>query len=391
MVGPLDGIKVLELTSVIAGPTAGWLLGALGAEVIKVEAPISITREMHDGAPAHFVSLNRNKRSIAVDLKTVEGKEIFYKMVQQSDVLVENLGPGVMDRLGFSYEKLKELNPRFVYSSIKGYGAGPCQNKLGYDMAMQAEMGLMYMTGSEDRPMRIGTSAVDMSSAIFLCLGIVLALKDREVSNEGNYIECDLFETASFLMNYVFSQTQVLGKSPPPLNTPGLWWPIYDVFTSADNKRIVVGVTSDAQWSRFCQEFDLKELLGDRFATHAKRMKERPYIIPLTAKIISKFSRDELVKKLERCDVVCACVNTPLEALAHPQLKAPNKMCKVSYTGLDKPIKLPAIPLSMEGFFPPTTATAPELGANTDEILCGLGYSEDEVEQLMQKGVVKGV
>jgi len=391
MVKPLDGIKVLELTGVVAGPTAGWILGALGANVIKVESPTSIERGMLLGAPSYFVSLNRDKRSVAVDLKTFEGKGIFYKIVQQSDVLVENLGPGTMDRLGFSYEKLKEVNPGLVYASIKGYGPGPSQNKLGYDMATQAETGLLYMTGSEDRPMRIGTSAVDICSAIFLCLGIALALKDREVSKEGKYIECNLFETASFLLNYVFGQTQVLGKSPPPLNTPGLWYGVYDSFTSADNKKIFLGVTGDAQWGRFCQEFGLTELLGERFSTNKKRMKERPYVIPLITKLISNFPRDELMKRLERCNVVCSCVNTPLEALEHPQLKAPNKMCKVSYTGLDKPLELPTIPLSMENFFPSATATAPRLGENSAEILHELGYTEDEAKQLMQKGVVKGI
>ena len=179
MTRPLDGIKVTEVSGVVAGPTAGYIMGDLGADVVKVEIPKSAERNFFVGAPGMFVALNRSKKSIAIDLKNPEGKEIFYKMVRESDVFIENLGPGAMDRLGFSYEELKRINPRLIYGSIKGYGAGPRSDKLAYDISIQNETGLTYMTGKEDEPMRLGTAAIDMCTAIFLCLGIVMALKER--------------------------------------------------------------------------------------------------------------------------------------------------------------------------------------------------------------------
>jgi len=388
MVKPLDGIKVVEITSVVAGPTAGWILATLGAEVTLIESLTSLERKMLAGAPGYFVAMNRHKRSIAIDLKALAGKQILYKLARQGDVLLENMGPGAMDRLGFSYEELKEVNPRLIYASIKGFGSGPSENKPGYDMAIQAEIGLMYMTGSEDRPMRMGTSAIDMNCATFLCLGIVLALRERDSTQRGQYVRSDLFETGYFLTNYIMAQTQVLGTLPPPLNTPGIWFPIYDIFTTKDNKRVLVGVSTDSQLTRFCDELDLRELLDERFSTREKRMKERSYFMPLVTRRFLSFSREELIEKLEGCRVTCTRVNTPLEALENPQLKAPNKTCQISYPTLKEPIKAPTVPLSMGDFVPPTTATAPQLGEQTDEILYELGYTEDEIELLVRNGTV---
>ncbi len=386
---PLDGIKVTEITGVVAGPTTGRILIDLGATVVKIEIPASTERSLNAGAPGMFVTLNRNKRSLAVNLKSPEGKEIFYRRVKQSDVLVENLGPGAMDRLGFSYAQLKEINPKLIYSSIKGYGEGPCRNKLAYDDAIQNETGLTYMTGVEGQPRRIGCAAIDMASAIFLCLGIALALKEREFTKKGKYVECDLFETASFLMSYNLAAAQVLGKSPPSLNTPGIFFPVYELFTTADSKKMFIGITSDGQWNRFCQEFGLTELLDERFSSNAKRMQERPYIIPVIANLISNFSRDELLERLEKCKVVVAPVNTPLEVLEHPQMQAPDKLGEISYAGLEKALKTPVFPLVLEGFTALKTFVAPELGEHSQEILCELGYTKDEVQQLIQREVVK--
>lgn len=392
MAKPLDGIKVLEIGYHVAGPVAGLILGALGASVTKVESEDSNERRRLTGAPGYFVSQNRRKRSIVVDLKSPQGKQIFSRLAQQSDVLVENRGPGALGRLGFSYNELKKVNPGLIYASIKGYGPGPYQSRLAFDMPIQAETGLLYMTGSEDKPMRLGTSAIDITSAIFLCLGIVLALRERDITHKGKHVESDLFESGCFLMNLHLGRTQVLGKSVLPLNA-GQWFsqPIYDLFTAKDNKKIFVGITSDTQWQRLCEEFGLDELLGERFSTHDKRLEERPYVIPLVAKVMSNFSREKLLAKLEKARVVYGSVNTPFEVLQHPHLKGANKMCRTSYAQLDEPLTSPVLPLFMEDFAESTTATAPELGENTEEILHELGYSEDEVKQLMQKGVVKGI
>lgn len=386
----LEGIKVLEVATVVAGPTAGLTLAALGAKVTKVENLITNEREIQEGAPGCFVNNNRGKRSIVINLKDPKGKEIFYKLISQSDVLIESMGRGTMDRLGFSYEKLREVNPRLIYSSIKGYGPGPYQNELGYDMLTQAATGLLYMTGSEEKPMRIGTSAVDMYCGSFLCLGIVLALKNRELTGEGEYVESDLFESALFLMNYIYGSTQILKKSPRPQNTPGLWYPIYDIFTTKDNKKLFLGVTTDSQWVRFCEEFDLKELLNEKYATHSQRMQERPSIIPLVTKLVSDYTREEFMGKAKRAKVILAPVNSPLEALDHPHLKeGPHKMCEVHYTSLATPIKAPMLPLIIDNYIPPTVVTAPELGEHTSEILKEVGFTQDEIKEFILKGIVK--
>ncbi len=383
MASPLDGIKVIDVTGVVAGPTCGWILADLGADVIKVEASDSTSRS----SLSMFVSLNRHKRSLAADLKDPRGKEILSKLIARSDVLIENLAPGAMDRLGFSYEAVKEMNPRMVYCSIKGYGAGPYESRMATDYAMQAETGILYMTGTADEPKRMGVAAIDMTAAVFSCLAIVLALGKRGHTGRGTFVESGLFETAAFLMSTSLCSAIMLGKSPPPFNTPGGFGPIGEVFTAADGKNIFLQVR-DAQWQRFCEEFGLEELLGERFSTDQKRKEERPYILPLITDIIAKLPREELLERFEKCKVNFASVNTPFEALGHPQLKVPNKTCTVSYAGLDKPMELGQLPVSFEEFTPPQTSTVPELGENTEEILGELGYKQDEIAAFAQQGIV---
>ena len=348
MANPLDGTRVIDITGVIAGPACSWILADLGADVIKVESLTSMDRALGIGAPAMFTSLNRHKRSIAADLKNPRGKEILSKLFTRNDVLVENIGPGAMNRLGFSYEAVKEINPRMIYCSIKGYGPGPYENRLGYDIAAQSQTGLLYMTGTADEPRRMGTAAVDFTTATFSALAIILALRTRDSTGRGTLIENGLFESAAFLMTYQFAQAIVLGKSPPPLESPGLFFPIYEIFTAADGK----------------------------------------YFLSLVTDVIAKLPREELLERLEKCAVVFAPVNSPVEALDHPQLKAPNKTCKVSYAGLDKSLELAQIPLSTSEFTPPQTSRAPELGQNTEEILGELGYTQGEIASFVQDGIV---
>ncbi len=389
MASPLDGVKVVAITGVVAGPTLGWILADFGAEVTNIESSTALRLSGY-GAPAQFVTLNRNKKGIGVDLKNPKGKEILTKLVAKSDVLIENLGPGAVDRLGFSYEAVKEMNPKMIYCSIKGFATGPYENRLGYDNALQAETGLLYMTGGADEPKRIGASAIDMTAAIFSALGIVLALRERDSTGKGKSIESGLFESAAYLMSFNLCGTAVRGASPPHMNTPGMFYGIYDCFTTADNKKVFVGVTTDKQWQRFCEEFKLEEFLtGEKFETESKRRTEgRPIFMPKVKEIFAKSTREELMERFEKCNVVFAPVNAPLDVLDHPQLKAPNKTCKVSYAGFDKPVDLVNLPVTLEGFTPPQTAKTVLFGENNEEVLLDLGYTKDEIASLAQEGVL---
>ena len=250
---PLAGLRVLEFSHTVMGPTAGLVLADLGADVIKVEpAPLGDpTRRLGGFASGFFPAFNRNKRSLALNLKSEEGQSVLHRLIGSVDVLIENYGPGTMERLGCGYAQLAALNPRLIYLALKGYLAGPYQHRSALDEVVQFHTGLAYMTGPPDRPLRAGASVIDILGAVFGVVAVQAALRERDATGLGQRVGSALFESAAFLMSTHMAGIVATGEELPPMPARRGAWAIYEVFATADAGQLFIGVTSDQQWTRF--------------------------------------------------------------------------------------------------------------------------------------------
>jgi len=274
---PLTGLKVFEFSHTVMGPTAGLVLAELGADVVKVEpAPCGDhTRGLGGFAAGFFAAFNRNKRSLALDLKHPEGQAAMHRLAATADVVLENYGPGTMERLGCGYETLARVNPRLVYLALKGYLAGPYEHRPALDEVVQFQVGLAYMTGPPGQPLRAGASIIDILGAVFGVVAVQAALRERETTGKGQRVSSALFESAAFLMATHMAGMAVTGLPAQPMPARRGAWAIYEVFPVADGA-LFIGVTSDQQWTRFVEEFGLQEVAADpRLATNLMRNRER--------------------------------------------------------------------------------------------------------------------
>ena len=253
---PLKGIRVVELTHTILGPSCGMILADLGAEVIKVE-PVDgdRTRKLRGFGAGFFGYFNRNKKSLALDADAPEGRAVLVKLLQSADVMIENFAPGSMGKRGLGPEHLEKINPRLVYCALKGFLPGPYEKRPALDEVVQMMGGLAYMTGPTGRPLRAGTSVVDIVGGLFGAFGTVLALKTRERTGKGGLVESALFESVVFLMGQHLAITAINGAPPPPMPERVSSWAIYEIFDTADGQQVFIGITSDGQWKRFCEFF----------------------------------------------------------------------------------------------------------------------------------------
>src|ERR1700744_2157399 len=280
---PLAGLRVLEFSHTVMGPTAGLILAELGADVIKVEpAPKGDhTRAVGGFAAGFFAAFSRNKRSIAVDLKKPEGQAVIRALVPTVDVMLENYGPGTMERLGCGYAQLALLNPRLIYLALKGYLAGPYENRPALDEVVQFQTGLAFMTGPIGQPLRAGASVIDILGAVFGVVAAQAALREREHTGQGQRVGSALFESAAFLMSTHMAGMAATGLEARPMPARRGAWAIYEVFKTAGDGQLFIGVTSDQQWARFVGEFSLEELAADpRLATNIMRLAEREWLSP---------------------------------------------------------------------------------------------------------------
>src|SRR6185295_18253017 len=279
---PLDGVRVVEFAHMVMGPSCGLALADLGAEVIKVE-PIEgdNTRTLQAAGAGFFPVFNRNKKSLAVDLKRSEGRDLVHRLIDRADVLTENFRPGALDKLGFGYEALAKRNPRLVYCSLKGFLKGPYDHRPALDEVVQMMGGLAYMTGLPDRPLRAGSSVVDILGGTFGAVGVLAALRERETTGRGGRVTSALFESTAFLVAQHMAQFELTGEAPPPMSVKRPAWSVYDIFETADGDRLFVGVVTDTQWEIFCREFEASELAADpRLRSNSERVKERAWLIP---------------------------------------------------------------------------------------------------------------
>jgi crotonobetainyl-CoA:carnitine CoA-transferase CaiB-like acyl-CoA transferase len=387
---PLAGIRVLEFAHAIMGPSAGLILADLGADVIKVE-PVGgdTTRRLPGFAAGFFGTFNRNKRSIAIDLKADEGRALLHRLAATADAVIENYAPGTMDRLGCGYDDLANTNPRLVYCALKGFLSGPYEHRPALDEVVQFMAGLAYMTGPPGQPLRAGTSVVDIVGGAFAVIAIQAALRERERTGRGQFVKSALFESTAFLMAQHMAGQAITGREPPPMPAREGAWAIYEPFATADGEQIFVGITSDRQWRRFCEHFGRDDLLQNpAYASNEDRVRERPTLLPLVAAIVAKHRRDELAELFDRIDIPFAPVARPGDLFDDPQLNAGGRMLEVAFPG-GVVTKLPPLPVEMAGHTIGLRQQPPAIGEHTAEILGELGVAWSEIEALCRRGIVE--
>ena len=385
---PLTDIRVLELGHIVAAPSGSLLLAELGADVIKVESTTG--GDQARNFPPVFYFYNRNKRSITIDLKASAGKDLFLLLMQKSDVIIDNYAPGVLDRLGISYEVARKINPGVIYCAIKGFTNGPYEDRPLLDDLAQMMSGLAYMTGPPGQPLKAGGSIVDIGAGTYGVIGILAALHARTSTGQGQHIRSGLFETATFWMGQSITMAGMTGRTPMPLPVAGgnRAWGVYELFNSSDERQIFIAVTSNNHWERFCKEFDLLDLYeDDSLNTNAKRASQREHTIPRIREVVGKCPQNELMERLDRCKVPYAPVNTPADLLEDPHLNTGDHLLEISVQD-DKKYKIPAIPMHSSSFSYSIRLNPPELGQHTKEILNETGLSATEIQQLIDDGVV---
>lgn len=385
---PLNGIKVIEFTHMVMGPTVGLMLADLGADVIKVEPPKGDnTRRLVGSGSGYFPMYNRNKRSMCLDMKSEEGKEIAYKLVSGADVFIENFRPGAMDALGLGYSELSALNPALIYCSEKGFLSGPYEDRAALDEVAQMMGGLAYMTGPPGRPLRAGASVIDVTGGMFGAIAILAALQERHTTGKGQYVKSSLYETSAFLVGQHMAQYAVTGTAARPMPARISAWAVYDIFETADNDQVFVGVVSDTQWKKFCKAFGLEELANHQdYALNANRVKKRDELIPRIQSIFTTFTKADLMAKLEETGLPFAPITRPEDLFEDTHLSAGNGLINVTLPEGGS-AALPALPIEMSGKRPDLHQDLPAIGEHTECILEELGYSDVMIQELAENGI----
>ena len=385
---PLEGVRVVEFAHMVMGPSCGLVLGDLGAEVIKVE-PLAgdNTRRLEAAGAGFFPVFNRNKKSLAVDLQKPEGRELVLRLLGKADVLTENFRPGALDKLGFSHEALQQENPKLIYCSLKGFLPGPYEHRLALDEVTQMMGGLAYMTGLPDRPLRAGSSVIDIMGGTFAAVGILAALRERSRTGRGMRITSSLFESTAYLVAQHMAQFEITGEAPPPMSVKRPAWGIYDIFETRDSGRLFIGVVTDTQWEVFCREFGEPELAADaRLKTNGMRVKERAWLIPRISEITKKHAQSELAAKLEAIGLPFAPIAKPWDLLDDPHLNASGGLLETRINS--KSIRVPALPLALDDKRLGKRSDPPRVGENGRELLAELGCSPQEIESLRDRRIV---
>jgi crotonobetainyl-CoA:carnitine CoA-transferase CaiB-like acyl-CoA transferase len=386
---PLSNIKVLEFTHAVMGPTCGLLLADMGAEVIHIEPPQGDeTRRLKGFGTGYFPFYSRNKKSLAIDLKSEAGRNIIYQLVQGADVVVENFGPGTMERLGFGYGTLQALNEKIIYCSLKGFLNGPYQNRHAMDEVVQMMGGLAYMTGRPGDPLRAGTSIIDITGGMFGYIGILLALYEREQTGKGKMVMASLFETTAFLMGQHMAYSAITQMPVPPMPARVSAWSIYRIFDTADNDQIFVGIISEKHWVRFCAIFNWQDWLTDeRLATNNARIDNRDWFLPALEDRLRRFTKVEIIHQCETAAIPFAPIAKPEDLFEDVQLNQGGSLLQTILPD-GTTAKLPTTPLEYSGEKATLQLNPPGIGEHTVEILKTLGMSEDEINGLKENKII---
>ena len=387
---PLAGIRVVEFVHVVMGPTCGMVLADLGAEVIKVE-PLDgdHTRKLTASGAGFFPTFNRNKKSIALDLKSPAGRDIALKLIGSADVLTENFRPGSMDKLGFGYDQLKKLKPELIYCSLKGFLAGPYEHRSGLDETAQMMGGLAYMTGPRGRPLRAGASVNDVMGGMFAAIAVLAAVIERGSTGRGQYVKSALYENCVFLMGQHMTEGFMTGKPVVPMPERVRAWAVYDTFLTCDQEMVFVGVVTDTQWKIFCDAFDLPDLLADpALLTNPQRVEARPRIIPIVTALFAKLTKQQLMDKCEELGLPYAPITRPEDLFDDPHLRASGGLTDITLMNGVK-TQVPILPIEMDGRRFRTRLDLPKVGEHTRELLAGIGYAAPEIDKLVGDGVAR--
>ena len=384
---PYEGLRVVEFTHMVMGPTCGMVLADLGAEVIKVE-PIGHghegdnTRKLIGSGAGFFPLFNRNKKSLALDLKTPEGKEAVLRLIATADILSENFKPGTMKKLGLDYETLKKLNTRLIYVSLKGFLPGPYEHRTALDEVVQMMGGLAYMTGRRGDPLRAGPSVNDIMGGMFGAIGAMAALAQRAQTGEGQEVQSALFENNVFLVAQHMLQYQVTGKAAAPMPERISAWAVYDVFVVKDGEQIFLAVVSDTAWKLFCDAFNYPDLFNDaRLLTNNDRVRAREWLLPILRERLQVFSAAHLSEVFEKNSLPYAPITAPHDLLQDPHLQATGGLAPVELND-GREIHTVLLPFSLNQKRLKVRQSAPRLGQHNESLLRSLGYNSEEIEKL---------
>ncbi len=389
---PYAGIRVVEFTHMVMGPTCGMLLADLGAEVIKVE-PIAgdNTRRLLGSGAGFFAMFNRNKKSIALDLQTPAGKEAALRLIATADIVSENFKPGTMKKLGLDYASLSKLNPRLIYVSHKGFLPGPYDHRTALDEVVQMMGGLAYMTGRPGDPLRAGTSVNDIMGGMFGAIGAMAALAQREKTGRGQEVQSALFENNVFLVAQHMMQFAVTGKAADPMPGRISAWGVYDVFTVKDGEQIFLAAVSDTQWAIFCDAFGLADLKADaRLATNNDRVRARDWMMPLLRERLAGHSAAELSAVFEKHGLPFAPITRPQDLFDDPHLNGTGGLAPLTLPD-GRETRVPLLPLMLDGQRPGVRSNPPGIGQHTTALLREAGYTDDQIEMMISmQSVLQG-
>lgn len=373
---PLSGIRVIEMSHMVMGPSCGLILADLGAEVIKIEPPGTpahpgdSTRYLVSTGAGFFAACNRNKKSVILDLKTPQGQAQAQALAQTADVFLENFRPNALQSCGMDYDTLHQVNPRLIYCSLKGFLDGPYETRTALDEVVQMLSGLAYMTGPPGRPLRAGAPVNDMMGGMFGSIAIMAALRQRDSTGLGQHVKSGLFETAAWLVSTHMLQSTVSGTRPPPMSAGKRAWGIYDIFTSSDGIDIFIGVVTDRQWEIFTRILSAPVLQDPQYATNTQRSLARDTLVPLVAGIVGQHTCAALETLCEEAGLPFARINHPVDLFDDPHLQAGGLLDIHLQDG--RPAAVPALPIQFDGQRPGVRLDIPQPGEHNQAILSQL-------------------
>ncbi len=392
---PLDDLFVVDLSRILSGPVCTMILADMGAEVVKIEPPPGGDDSRQWGPPfiggisTYFLSVNRNKKSVGLNLKTAEGCKILWSLIERADIFIENFRPGVLDKLGFGYDAVSKANPRAVYCSISGFGhTGPYRDRPGYDVIAQGESGMMDLTGYPDGPpAKLGASLADVVAGLYAVQGILLALLARHRTGKGQFVDVSLLDGMVSTLTYQALIYLSTGRSPKRMGTRHPSIVPYECFHAKDGY-INIGVTNQKQWENFCRILGFQDLAADpRFATMKARLENYDQLRPMIDGVLSRMTRAEITTKMDEAGIPAGPINTVGEILEDPQLQAREMVVELTHPEYG-PLRVLGIPIKLSASPGVVENAPPRFGEHSRRILAVLGYGEEEITKLISNGTI---